>query len=54
MEYWLSRLNPMINRNNQNYKKFAFFCANRVGKEQKDDKIVTYRGTSCALTVNPI
>ena len=43
-----------MNRKEENYKTFAFFCANRVGREKNSKKEQKYRGTSCALLVNPL
>lgn len=52
IDYWLYRLFPLVNtpKKVQYDKKWAFFCANRVGKE--GEKCV-FTGSSCAVKVNP-
>ena len=53
LNYWINRLAPLINTKEflDNYdKEIAFFCADRVGKEE--DK--NFVGCSCSLKLNPI
>lgn len=56
LNYWIYRLSPLISsdKNKKNiedlYKRFAFFCAGRVGKEES----TVFTGCSCALKFNPL
>ena len=56
LNYWIYRLSPLISsEKNQKigdnlYKRWAFFCADRVGKEED----TVYVGCSCALKFNPL
>lgn len=56
LNYWIYRISPLIysDKNKKKvediYKRFAFFCAGRVGKEES----TIFTGCSCALKFNPL
>lgn len=56
LNYWIYRLSPLIStdknkkKEEENYKRWAFFCADRVGKEES----TIFVGCSCALKFNPL
>lgn len=51
MNYWVLRLTPLINSHKKNW---IFCCADRIGKETKNDKTVHYAGTSCVIKSKPL
>ena len=56
LNYWIYRLSPIISSDKnqkieeKSYKRWAFFCADRVGKEED----TVFVGCSCALKFNPL
>lgn len=54
LNYWIYRLSPIIssdkNKAEKPYKRWAFFCSDRVGKEED----TVFVGCSCALKFNPL
>lgn len=56
LNYWIYRLSPLISsdknkkKESESFKRWAFFCADRVGKEEK----TVFVGCSCALKFNPL
>jgi len=56
LNFWIYRLSPVISSEKNQlaaekmYKRWAFFCADRVGKEED----TVFVGCSCALKFNPM
>ena len=56
LNYWIYRMSPVISTDknklpeDQQYKRWVFFCADRVGKEED----TVFVGCSCCLKFNPL